>query len=344
MCRKKRIAMERSLLSGAKIITSLKKNILTIAVGKKLYIDMAISLAYSFLLWHKNQEIDFYLCTDQPELIPAYLLDKINIIKLKENELGTGFSSKLHLDKLAPAGQTLFIDSDCLVYGNLLPVFEKFKGHSVSVIGNYISQGEWFGDIKSVCEKYKVSHIPKFNGGVYYLENGEKAKSVYQLARILEAKYDEIGFTRLRNKPNDEVVMALAMQMSNCTPIAEDGSIMGEFVNFQSGFKGNVFKGEAILFNTPSHPKYQPNWELKEGRPLIVHFLGNHTLFFPYILYKKELDLFYKQKPMFFIKLNTFATVSIPWFVSEYFKILFRPIYRMLFGFRKVKKSDRVID
>jgi hypothetical protein len=310
----------------------MKKNIITIAVGKKLYIDMAISLAYSFLLWHKNNEIDFYICTDQPALIPASLLEKINIIKLKENELGTGFSSKLHLDKLAPEGQTL------------ISVFEKFKGHTVSVIGNYISDGEWFGDIKNVCQKYQVPHIPKFNGGVYYLENEEKAKSVYQLARSLEAQYDEIGFTRLRNKPNDEVIMALAMQLSNCTPIAEDGSIMGEFVNFQAGFKSNVFKGEAILFNTPFHPKYQPNWKLQEGKPLIVHFLGNHTVFFPYILYKKQLDLFFEQKPMYLIKLNTFITITFPWFAKVFFKNSFRPLYRLFFGFRKRKQSDRVID
>jgi hypothetical protein len=322
----------------------MKKNIITIAVGKQLYIDMAVSLTYSFLLWHENSEIDFYICTDQPQLIPDLVIEKINIIKLKEKELGTGFSSKLHLDKLAPEGQTIFIDSDCLIYGNLIPVFEKFKGHSVSVIGKYVSKGEWFGNIERVCQKYQVPHFPKFNGGVYYLENGEKAKSVYELARTLEKKYDEIGFIRLRNKPNDEVVMALAMQLSNCSPIIEDGSIMGEFVNFQSGFKSNLFKGKAILLNTPTHPKYQTSWELTEGKPLIVHFLGNHTLFYPYIVYQKQLALFFGKNPMLLIKLNTFISITFPWFAHQFFKNLFRPMYRVLFGFRKRKKSERVID
>lgn len=148
----------------------MQKYILTIGVQKKLYVDLAVNLALSFLHWHKNSAIKFKLVTDQPELVPAFLSDKIQVCTIQPNELGQGFSTKLHLDKLAEEGQTLFIDSDCLIAGNLDWVFPLFEGHDVSVIGNYISKGEWFGDIESICAQFKIARLPKFNGGVYYLQ------------------------------------------------------------------------------------------------------------------------------------------------------------------------------
>src|ERR1700761_392416 len=99
------------------------KNILTIATGKGLYVDMAANLARSFLHWHPQTDIQFHLVTDQKQIIPNDIVDRIKTIEIKPGELGEGFSSKLFLDKLAPEGQTLFIDSDCLVFGNLDWVF-----------------------------------------------------------------------------------------------------------------------------------------------------------------------------------------------------------------------------
>src|SRR4051812_48074082 len=94
-----------------------QRNVLTIATGKTLYLNLAINLARSFYYWNKNENINFYLATDMPDKLPADVEPYINLIPLREGELGSGFSPKLHLDKLAPAGCTLFIDSDCLVYG-----------------------------------------------------------------------------------------------------------------------------------------------------------------------------------------------------------------------------------
>lgn len=323
----------------------MRKNVITIATGKKLYIDLAVNLYRSFTWWNKNSEIAFYLVTDREDLIPAKVKEHTNVITIATGELGEGFSSKLHLDHLAPEGQTLFIDSDCLVYGDLLPIFDRFKGHSVSVIGGHVSEGEWFGDIKKICRKYDVKHIPKFNGGVYYIEKGEIATKVYQTARELEKKYDEIGFTRLRNRPNDEVIMALAMQLHNQEPIKEDGTIMAEFVNFRSGIKSDVINGKVILLNLPSHKNYQPNWELTSARPLIVHFLGFYNKLYPYITEEKVLYYTLQKKyPPVFSKILSNLQITLPWQLLVVFKDTFRPLFRTLFGVRKVKKSERIVD
>jgi hypothetical protein len=320
-------------------------NILTIATGKKLYVDMAINLARSYWFWNKGNNINFYIATDLPEHLAEDIKAYTKIIELAPGELGKGFSPKLHLDKLAPAGQTLFIDSDCLVYGNLLPVFEKFKGHQVAVVGNYISGGEWFGDVTAICKKFDIVRLPKFNGGIYYIENGQKAHDVYQTAREKESQYDEIGFVRLRERPNDEVLMALAMELHQQTPIADDGGILAEFVNFQSGVKSDLLNGTAELYNDPVHPNYQKNWPLTISKPLVIHFLGHNNQITPYTREVKQLQYIFRDKyPAASAKFLTFFQVTLPYNAVKWLKDLLRPLYRNTVGTRKVKKSERVID
>ncbi|MES2377403.1 MAG: hypothetical protein V4553_12520 [Bacteroidota bacterium] len=304
---------------------------------------MAVNLARSFNLWNKGSGINFYMATDLPEFIPADVKSFTQIISLQRDELGVGFSPKLQLDKLAPAGQTLFVDSDCLVYGNLLPVFEKFKGHQVSVIGNYIAEGEWFGDVTAICKKHQVPHLPKFNGGIYYLENGAIAAQVYATARELETQYDEIGFVRLRGQPNDEVLMSLAMALHKQEPIYDDGSIMAEFVNFQSGIKSDVLKGVAELYNDPGHPAYQKEWPLTLATPLIVHFLGHHNKTLPYTKETMMLEYLFNNKySLNEARILTSLQITLPTQTVNWVKQLSRPLYHLLFGHRKIKPSERV--
>jgi hypothetical protein len=323
----------------------MEKTVITIATGKKLYADMAANLARSFFLWHPDTAIAFMIITDLAELFPADVKQRARIFSVKPGELGKGFSVKLHLDKFAQDGQNLFVDSDCLVYGNLAPVFEAFKGHNVSVAGTYIADGEWFGDVTSVCRQFNVSHLPKFNGGIYYIERGPGANKVYETARKLEPDYDNIGLVRLRGLPNDELLMALAMELNNETPITDDGSILAEFVNFQSGIRSDLLSGVAQLYNDPAHPNYQEKWHLTTASPLIVHFLGHHNQVMPYIKEVRQLKyLMRNQYPVSIARFLTFLEVTLPFKIVGYFKTIFRPVYRTVMGARKIKRSERIVD
>ena len=323
----------------------MQRQVITIATGKKLYVDLAVNLARSFLLWHQQSDISFQLITDLPNAVPADVTEKIQLIAIRKGDIGEGFSTKLHLDKLINEGQTLFIDSDCLVYRNLEFAFEHFKGHAVSVVGGYIAKGEWFGDVKHVCEHFGIKHMPKFNGGVYYLERGEKASEVYQTAREIERDYDSIGFVRLRNRPNDEVILSVAMELHGEEPIPDDGEIMAEFVNFRSGVKSDLLNNVAELHNDPAHKEYQPNWPLKIARPAIVHFLGHYHQTLPYL---KEVSLLKYvstgKLPTAFARVVTYLQVTLPKETVGAIKNAFRPIYHAFFGARKVQKSERIID
>lgn len=320
-----------------------KRHVLTIATGKIIYVEMAANLARSFLWWHPDTEIQFQIITDLESLIPNDLKAKVKIISIKPGELGEGFSSKLHLDRFAQEGQTLFIDSDCLIFGNLESIFDKFKGHPVSVVGGFISEGEWFGDVLQICKKFKIPQYPKFNGGIYYLEKGLLAAKVYETARELEKSYDTIGFVRFRNHAADEVLMALAMQLNNQSPIPDDGTIMSDPLACPGDYRIDVIRGTRLLINPPyPNHKHQKWYPFTQVSPVIVHFLGNYTDEYPY---KREA---YRLEKALNYKLN-FLTEGLALMIFEYpqrvknnFKNMMRPIYHLLFGFRKVKVSNKI--
>lgn len=316
------------------------RNVLTIATGKKLYVDMAVNLARSFRLWNPGSAINFHLATDQPQLLADDVKTYVKTILVKPGELGEGFSPKLHLDKLAPPGQTLFIDSDCLIYGNIESVFKKFEGHAVSVVGGYISSGEWFGNMEAICKKFNIKQLPKFNGGIYYLENGDKAAEVYQLARQLETQYDEIGFVRLRNRPNDEVIIALAMALNNENPIADDGTIMSDPLSCPGEFSIDIIKGKTSLYNPPKpSPLHQDWYPFERAHPLIIHFLGHHSLSYQY---KKDAYRLQANKAGTIHKIVAFFYFELPMRAKEILKSLFRPVYKLIFGTRAIKQSERL--
>lgn len=303
---------------------------------------MAVNLIRSFLWWHPSTSINVQLVTDRPELLPAGIVDKIEIIQIQLNQYGIGFSTKLYLDEFAKDGQTLFIDSDCLIFGSLEFLFEKFKGNTVSVIGGYINNGEWFGDIKKICASYRIEKLPKFNGGIYYLEKGDLATKVYNDARAIEKLYDEIGFVRLRAQPNDEVIMALAMQLNNQKPITDDGRIMSDLQSCQGPYILNVIDGTAKLNNPPyPDPKHQNWYPFEKVSPIIVHFLGDYTSEYKYKLesYKLNLALSKKLNILSMIKIN--IKIKYTGLFRVFLKNTFRPLYRKLFGFREIKASKR---
>ena len=320
-----------------------QRNVLTIATGKQVFLDLAINLARSFKWWNPGSEIQFYLVTDLATEIPADVKHFAIIKKIRPGDFGDGFSTKLYLDQLAPGGKTLFIDSDCLVFGDLKPLFAAFDGKPVSVIGSFIANGEWFGDIETICRNFEVPHLPKFNGGVYYLEKGKKATAVYETARKLEKEYDEIGFVRLRNKPNDEVLMALALQLNNQAPIYDDSTYLSDPQACPGGYSIDVLNGERWLINPPApHPLHQSWYTFEKVSPLIVHFLGYYTTHYPYRRQAYRLQKALNNNLNRVTDFTGKLLIEYPGRLKIYLKNGLRPLYRKLFGFRKIKVSERV--
>jgi hypothetical protein len=321
-----------------------EKSVLTIATSKKIYVDMACNLAMSFLLWNDKSSIKFFLVTDSPQFIPQKLKQKINIIQIAEGEAGKGFSSKLSIDRFSQSNQTLFIDADCLVYGNLNPVFDSFKGHQVSVIGDNRYNGKNVGfckDIEEVMANTGIQYFPLLCGSIYYFLKGEITTRIFNHARSLLGSYSDIGLVELRNKENEEPLMAIAMSKFDQNPIKDTGLIKADRM-FYEFLHTNVLSGKAKLWNDKNIPV--PEYStLILSRPLIVHFNASHTESFEYQSEVIRLRNFFllnwsRNTTNFYV----YLTVIIPGKVIIMVKKTFRPLFNVLFGYRKITESKRI--
>ncbi len=319
-----------------------QRSVLTIATGNPVYMALAANLARSFKLWHKNSQIHFTLVTDQKHLLPPDLRD-IDLVEIEPGQYGKGFSTKLHLDRFAPAQQTLFIDSDSLCVGPLDGVFDQFAGKSVSVIGRNISEGEWFGDVNATCSHFNLPSIPCFVGGIYYLEKGHISSSVYAAARELESQYDQLGLVRLRNLPNEEPLMAISMAMHRQLPLRDNGDIKAEPMFYPSKVDVDVFRGRAILLNNSEDPNHNSPWRLRESQPLIVHFHSSNAERNPYTREAIKLErVMAKGWPLSLARGYAAITCTAPQSFLNTSKAILRPIYRKFFGPRSIRKSVRI--
>jgi hypothetical protein len=322
-------------------ITKPRATVLTLALGRRFYLDLAVNLARSFLRFHRTVDIAFYIITDRQDTLPDDLYGCKKVL-VEPGQFGVGFSPKLHLDHLSPGGPTLFLDSDILIYEPLDRLLTALAGRAVATVGTTITQGEWFGDISAYCAQLGVSSIPKFNGGLYYLEPGDCATAVYVTARSLAERYDELGLVRLRGHANDELVMAGAMALNNLCALEDDGSFMSDPQACPGPLHLNVLTGRRSLTNPPPPSRMNQAWNPFHCQsPALVHFLGEHALRPQYRAEAQRLRLAAFGYPPNLANLLANVRSLWPGQIKDQAKATLRPLFHLLFGHRKTRKSPR---
>ncbi|UKT64389.1 hypothetical protein [Pedobacter mucosus] len=312
-------------------------SVVTIAVGKTYYLNLAKNLLLSFLKWNSNNEIEFLLVTDNSDFFNEFCnIKKVEIKNIEVLDEDKSFTSKFLLYNHVAATENLFIDCDCIIYSDLTSVFKKFEKEDFSVIGRKLQTGNFFCDIEQLLVKLNLSYFPKFVGSVYYFKNNEMAKAIFEMAINLKAKYDELGFIRLRGKENEEPLFAAAMANFNQQPIDDDGSIKADAMFF-TNFKCNVITGTAILENKNlSDNGYQSP---KISKPAIVHYNDRYTELANYLADQVRLR---SHLPQLLNSIFIQVKYLIPSFFTTELKNMFRPLYHQLLGPSKIKKIRRV--
>jgi hypothetical protein len=318
-----------------------RRAVLTLALGKPYYTGLAVNLARSFAQWNDLEEIEFHLVTDHPEHVPDDLAG-VHVRAARPGEFGAGFATKLHLDRIAPGRQTLFVDADCLVVGPLGPVFDRFAGRPVAVPGTVITEGQFSGDVAAVSRRLGIPGMIQFVGGIYYLEPGPRCSAVFDEARALEREYDELGLVRLRGVPNEEPLLSIAMVRHGLEPVQEDGTIKADALCYPSVIEVDVFRGAARLENDPADPLGFRHWETDEARPVIVHFNCSFAERDPYL---REVERLRRVRgagwPLAAATAYAWAA-ALPRAFASRAKDVLRPMYRRLFGTRPIAASPRM--
>ncbi len=182
------------------------KGVLTLAVGNKPYIAQAINLARSIRV--HNPQLPLAVVTDSNE---RRLLRAFDIVHQLNADLGGPYRQKLCLDQYSQFSQTLFIDSDCLVFRNLSPLFTELKTESFCTPTIQVSTGTWYRDIEGWLDLLKGTAIPRHNSGCFCFANTPDAKQFFSTALWYYDRLSEFGIPKTHSSMPDEPAIAMAL-------------------------------------------------------------------------------------------------------------------------------------
>jgi hypothetical protein len=201
-----------------------ERSVILLATNKQRYLNFAFNCARSIML--HNPGLPIFIATN---IAPSEEYPGIKFVAVTDEQAKLNIAAKVYLDQLVQTDETLFIDSDCLCYGNLNELFGRCNGHNVTTIGRIFSTlDEWGPQGHASFLKFfgTEMHII-FNGGLYYIKKSVTTTRIFDKARELLNNYDDYGFHRIQNGwVNEEHLFGVAMVLNNETPIPDDAHFM----------------------------------------------------------------------------------------------------------------------
>lgn len=194
------------------------RGFITVATGREEYYQLAHNLLRSYHCFCP-EPLPFAVLCDREN---RWTADFDDVVIFPDGATNT-YLDKLQLGELLPYDVNIFIDSDCLAFGNLNELFDYFeKADDFSCFGRVLpldDRSGWFeyqdlGELQS-----KVSYVVGLHGGIYFLRRTEKSSQVLRTARNLVPDYEKYRFKGKFANPGDEPLVALAMALHNCHPI-----------------------------------------------------------------------------------------------------------------------------
>lgn len=243
------------------------KGFITIATGNDEYYRMARNLLQSY--WHFcPNPLPFAILCDREN----GLTDDFDEVLLFKEDATSSYLDKLALADYAPFEETIFIDADCLAFGDLNELFRFFENaDDVSCFGRVLPLDDktgWF-EYEHLGElQPKVSYIVGLHGGVYYIRNTEKAKQVFNKARELIADYTKYRFKGKFNTPGDEPLVALAMALTNCRPIPFEKKAVCCYWEYEGNMELDISKGKASILSPLCERIHLVHWGMRFTREL----------------------------------------------------------------------------
>lgn len=265
------------------------QSVFTYATGKK-YLSLAFTLARSYKFHNDELIIPFYIVSTKNFKLPLDL-EWVKKSIVNSNFVGVGLEFKLKLNELAPTYESIFIDSDSIIYDNIAHLFKKLATNSLCVIGTNVTDGKWANEnIESCCKEFGISKMIRYCGAIYLIKKDNLSKKVFTEANRL---YNSgRNFQGHRHNINEEPIISISISKFNIDPIEDDGNIWGDLVQFKKGQQISVFK-RLTLSNTLSF-KYKFWLPLGDYHPLILHMGSGVFNKNPWLFDSVRLKLHYK--------------------------------------------------
>lgn len=253
----------------------MKRLICTAAIGKPAFAEMALGLARSL-----DYSCD---CTERAIItdIPGYDWGRyFQHVLSPDRPLEWIFFAKLDLLKRSDADQVLWVDSDCLAFQPLDPIFNFCAGKGFAVPGFPQTSGSYYGDIERHIERHQIEALPRVTAGMIYYERRPETESFIEQVMDYGRVYDSLGFER--RSPAllpDEPCIALAMAKSGY------GVLLPETLNFIHSAAGLV--GRLTLDVARRRCEFACLQEsLRYFRPILFHAWRYKD----FLIYWRQLD------------------------------------------------------
>ncbi len=194
------------------------KGFITIATGKEEYYQLAWNLLRSYRRFCPAPLPCAILADRENE----YTADFDEVILFPDGA-SNSYLDKLSLAEYASYDTTIFIDADCLAFGDLNVLFTHFQNaDDFSCFGRVLpldDQTGWFAYENLGDMQERVSYVVGLHGGIYYMRRGEQAREVLETARQYIPDYPKFKFKGKFDTPGDEPLVALSMAVNGCRPI-----------------------------------------------------------------------------------------------------------------------------
>lgn len=261
--------MSENLFPGQAII-------LTVACGKSRYAKQAMALAMSARLHGTTAPI--VLVSDCADAETKTWFDTV-VPPVPGVE---PYLQKLVGLETTRAQCVLFLDSDSLALTSLDNLLEKLNGHDFAAMGDWITDGYYWGETKANLKKLGVDKIARMNGGLLYYERTPGGEKVIEESLAIGRDFDSKGLDRLAGKIHDEGCVSPAMSTTGLGTLIPDTAgysltpwtcmdvrldvLRGEF----SGING--YRGAARSVNPFVYHSAMAGWDLvywREVRKLV---------------------------------------------------------------------------
>ena len=244
------------------------KGFITIATGKEEYYVLARNLLDSYHYFCKNP-LPFAILADRKNEYTVGFDD----VLIFENGASNSYLDKLELGTYLPYDTTIFIDADCLAYGDLNQLFEDFAdADDFSCFGRVLPLDDktgWFEYKNLGGLKEKVSYVIGLHGGVYYIRNSEKARRVFESAKELVPDYTKFLFKGKFDTPGDEPLLALSMALNNCKPIPFKQEAICCYWEYMDCINIDISEGRAEITSNPRGSTNLVHWGTRFTRGLL---------------------------------------------------------------------------
>lgn len=302
------------------------RGFVTIATGSAQYYKIAANLLQSYR-YFAAEPLPFAIIAEEENAYTAQFDDVV-----LTTESTHSFLDKFLLLKLCPYDETIFIDADCLCYGDLNAYFQVFANSTdFSAIGVNVDlhakEGAWY-DVEGIGKYGElISYKSRVHAGVCFIRKSEKLAKMYADCMELCENFDSLYFHTCPRSV-DECVFGVAMPMNGmrcereiptmlaawpcCTRVTAD--ILRGRLSYATPWAGYTKRG--ILMHWGTSQTYQPLYRFN------VECLA-------YMVAKRKGE----QVPAFaglryHLKLR-YVQLFVPWFVSYNFRRVVRKLKKI---------------